>query len=114
MNTFFLIDEQTDNEPLEVVQERCDMCVDAVMNPYKPRSRGENILGEVTRQYVETVIFGQHMRLRRLLRIQILGVRVQRHATSRRGAFSAHVAWVYRLDRSPSRESRPETHTPPR
>jgi DNA-binding FrmR family transcriptional regulator len=57
MNTFFAIDEQTDNEPLDIVQERCDMCVDAVMNPQKPRPEGENILGEVTRQYVETVKF---------------------------------------------------------
>jgi hypothetical protein len=55
MNTFFAIDEQTDNEPLDIVQERCDICVDAVMNPQKPRPEGENILGEVTRQYVETV-----------------------------------------------------------
>ena len=57
MNTFFLIDEKTDNEPLEVVQQRCDMCVDAVMNPHRPRPKGENILGEVTRQYVKTVIY---------------------------------------------------------
>ena len=50
MNTFFVIDEQTDNEALDVVKERCDMCFDAVMNPHKSRPKGENILGEVTRQ----------------------------------------------------------------
>lgn len=49
---FFLIDEQTDKEPVDVVVERCEMVMDAVLHPQKPRPRGECIIGEATRQWV--------------------------------------------------------------
>jgi hypothetical protein len=50
MNTFFVIDEQTDGQPLKDVIERCDIAMHAVLNPNLPRPSGECIIGEITRQ----------------------------------------------------------------
>lgn len=49
-NVFFLIDEQTDNAPVDLVIERCEMAMDAILYPHKPRPEGESIIGEATRQ----------------------------------------------------------------
>ncbi|KAI0121702.1 terpenoid synthase [Xylariales sp. AK1849] len=51
MNTFFVIDEQTDNQPIDDVIERCEMAMDAVLHPDLPRPEGECVIGEITRQY---------------------------------------------------------------
>lgn len=50
MNVFFVVDEQTDNQPIEIVQERSEIAFDAVQHPHKARPEGECILGEITRQ----------------------------------------------------------------
>jgi hypothetical protein len=50
MNTFFVIDEQTDGQPLKDVIDRCDMAMHAVLNPNLPRPDGECVIGEITRQ----------------------------------------------------------------
>ena len=52
MNLFFVIDEYTDVESVEVVREMADVVIDALNYPHKPRPSGEVFLGEMTRQYV--------------------------------------------------------------
>ncbi|KZV87198.1 MFS general substrate transporter [Exidia glandulosa HHB12029] len=47
MNLFFLIDEYTDRQPREVVQTTCDIVLDALNNPEKPRPEGEILVGPV-------------------------------------------------------------------
>ncbi|KAF7531580.1 hypothetical protein G7054_g8743 [Neopestalotiopsis clavispora] len=49
-NVFFVIDEQTDDEPVDVVTERCEMAMDAILRPEEPRPAGECVIGEATRQ----------------------------------------------------------------
>ncbi|KAF2993344.1 hypothetical protein E8E14_001877 [Neopestalotiopsis sp. 37M] len=49
-NIFFVIDEQTDDEPVDVVTERCEMAMDAILRPEKPRPAGE------CRKYLDSVI----------------------------------------------------------
>ena len=50
MGLTLVIDEYTDVENEEVVQEMIDIVIDAMNNPQKPRPEGENILGEIARQ----------------------------------------------------------------
>jgi hypothetical protein len=54
MNLFFVIDEYTDVESVEVVREMVDVVIDALNHPHKARPRGEILLGEIARQYVLT------------------------------------------------------------
>lgn len=56
MNFFFVVDEYTDVESVEVVREMVDVVIDALNNPHKPRPRGEIILGEIARQCVVTIL----------------------------------------------------------
>ncbi|KAI8989884.1 terpenoid synthase [Trametes punicea] len=53
MNVFFVIDEYTDVAPAPLVKEIVEIIVDAVHHPQKPRPTGENILGEISRQFAE-------------------------------------------------------------
>jgi len=52
MNLFFVIDEYTDVEPPTVVREMVDVMIDALKNPYKPRPEGENIFGQMMKEFV--------------------------------------------------------------
>ncbi|KAJ7811924.1 terpenoid synthase [Mycena olivaceomarginata] len=51
MHTFFALDDETDS--VDGVQARvlCDIAMDAVENPDKPRPEEESIIGEITRQF---------------------------------------------------------------
>ncbi|GBE81078.1 terpenoid synthase [Sparassis latifolia] len=53
MNVFFVFDEYTDNEPVDVVKQIAEISMDALRNPHKARPAGENVVGEITRQYWE-------------------------------------------------------------
>jgi hypothetical protein len=50
----FAFDEYSDTQPENAVRAMVDIIVDALSNPSKSRPSGEFILGEVTRQYVNT------------------------------------------------------------
>ena len=50
MNIFLVLDDYTDVLELDGITEICQATVDALENPEKPRPKGENILGEMTRQ----------------------------------------------------------------
>lgn len=52
MNLFFVIDEYTDVEPPVVVREMVDVMIDALKNPYKTRPEGENIFGQIMKEFV--------------------------------------------------------------
>lgn len=54
MHTFFTLDEHTDNQPMDVVIERCEATMDAILHPDKPRPEGESIIGEIARQCVDS------------------------------------------------------------
>ena len=50
MNLVFVLDEYSEEfEPSEVRKQK-DIVMDALRNPHEPRSRGEWIGGEMTRQ----------------------------------------------------------------
>ncbi|KAF7357300.1 Terpene cyclase [Mycena sanguinolenta] len=51
MNLFFLIDEHFDLVDTHGARSRADMVMDALRNPHVPRSDGEWVGGEVTRQF---------------------------------------------------------------
>ena len=46
----YVIDEYTDLEPSAGVREISGIVLDALRNPYKPRSEGELAMGEMIRQ----------------------------------------------------------------
>lgn len=50
MNLFFIIDEHSDVEGEHVVQDMANIIMDALRNPHKPRTSGEWVGGEATRQ----------------------------------------------------------------
>lgn len=52
MHTFFTLDEFTDPLNSEGTKALCNATMEAIENPDKPRPEGENIIGEITRQYV--------------------------------------------------------------
>ena len=52
LNLFFIIDEYTDVQSTQVVRDMMTTCMDALQNADMPRPKGENILGEMVRQYV--------------------------------------------------------------
>ena len=54
MNLFFVIDEYTDVEDAAAVRMMVDIIIDAINNPEKPRSEGEMLLGELSRQYIHS------------------------------------------------------------
>ncbi|KZV87270.1 terpenoid synthase [Exidia glandulosa HHB12029] len=56
MNLFFLIDEYTDRQPREVVQTTCDIVLDALNNPEKPRPEGEILVGSVAQLFWQNAI----------------------------------------------------------
>ncbi|GBE78983.1 Delta(6)-protoilludene synthase [Sparassis crispa] len=56
MNLFFVFDEYTDQEDAKEVKVLADIVIDAMHNPHKPRPDGENILGEISRQFWELAI----------------------------------------------------------
>ncbi|KZV87197.1 terpenoid synthase [Exidia glandulosa HHB12029] len=56
MNLFFLIDEYTDRQPREVVQTTCDIVLDALNNPEKPRPEGEILVGPVAQLFWQNAI----------------------------------------------------------
>ncbi|KAH9940657.1 terpenoid synthase [Amylocystis lapponica] len=51
MMLFFTFDEYTDVLSAPVVREYADIVMDALRNPLKPRPEGENVVGEVARQF---------------------------------------------------------------
>ncbi|KAK7012924.1 isoprenoid synthase domain-containing protein [Favolaschia claudopus] len=51
MHTFFTLDEYTDLRGPSDVKTLCDATMDAIENPDKPRPEGENIIGEIARQF---------------------------------------------------------------
>ncbi|KIY68713.1 terpenoid synthase [Cylindrobasidium torrendii FP15055 ss-10] len=61
MNLFFAIDELTDDEPLDIVIQRCDATMDAILHPDIPRPNGENALGEMARQFWKRASDGEPM-----------------------------------------------------
>lgn len=50
MITFLLLDEYTDNCNTENTRGVCDMTMDAIRHPEKPRPVGEPVFGEMARQ----------------------------------------------------------------
>lgn len=50
LHVLYVIDEYTDLEPSAGVREISDIVLDALRNPYKPRSKGELAMGEMIRQ----------------------------------------------------------------
>lgn len=52
MNTFFALDEYTDVLAPAQVRHLCDLTLDAIQNPDRPRAEDEHVIGEITRQYV--------------------------------------------------------------
>ncbi|KAK7451089.1 hypothetical protein VKT23_012765 [Stygiomarasmius scandens] len=51
MHTFFTLDEFTDPLNVDGVKELCYATMDAIENPDKPRPEGENVIGEIARQF---------------------------------------------------------------
>ncbi|KAF7979340.1 hypothetical protein HWV62_42763 [Athelia sp. TMB] len=51
MHTFFTLDEYTDLCDGPGAKALCDATMDAILNPDKPRPKGESIIGEITRQF---------------------------------------------------------------
>ncbi|KAK7048258.1 isoprenoid synthase domain-containing protein [Favolaschia claudopus] len=51
MHTFFTLDEYTDALGPSDVKALCDATMEAIENPDKPRPEGENIIGEIARQF---------------------------------------------------------------
>lgn len=51
MSVYFVLEELTDNQPVDVVVARCDECMDAIRNPTKPRPASDHVFAEITRQY---------------------------------------------------------------
>ncbi|TBU29047.1 terpenoid synthase [Dichomitus squalens] len=56
MNVFFVFDEYSDVTDEKTVQGLADIIMDALRNPFAPRPAGENVLGEITRQFWERAI----------------------------------------------------------
>ncbi|KAI0345587.1 terpenoid synthase [Trametopsis cervina] len=52
----FVVDEYTEGQPEHVVRELVDIFRDALNNPTDPRPNGENILGEMTRDFWQRVL----------------------------------------------------------
>ena len=50
LHVLYVIDEYTDLEPSAGVREISGIVLDALRNPYKPRSEGELAMGEMIRQ----------------------------------------------------------------
>ncbi|KAJ7737458.1 terpenoid synthase [Mycena maculata] len=53
MNLFFVFDEYTDQGTAEDVRDLADIVMNALHYPAMPRPRGENIVGEIMRQFWE-------------------------------------------------------------
>ncbi|KAJ7834026.1 terpenoid synthase [Mycena olivaceomarginata] len=51
MHTFFALDDETDSVDGAQARVLCDIAMDAVENPDKPRPEEESIIGEITRQF---------------------------------------------------------------
>ncbi|PIL37690.1 terpene synthase [Ganoderma sinense ZZ0214-1] len=51
VHVLFVIDEYTDRESSAGVHEICDIILDALRNPDKPRPEGETSIGEMARQF---------------------------------------------------------------
>nr|BBH51501.1 putative sesquiterpene synthase [Clitopilus sp.] len=66
MNLFFVIDEYTDIEDEVHAAMVASVTMDALRNPFKPRPRGEIIIGEIARQFwartVPTITEASHRR----------------------------------------------------
>lgn len=56
MNMFFLYDEYSDHQTVEVAREVADTMMDALRNPHKPRPEGDSVVGEIVRQFWELAI----------------------------------------------------------
>ncbi|EJD53398.1 terpenoid synthase [Auricularia subglabra TFB-10046 SS5] len=56
MNLFFLIDEYTDRQPLDTVKTTCEIVLDALNNPEKPRPEGEILVGVVAKRFWQNAI----------------------------------------------------------
>ena len=52
MILFLLFEEQTDLQPVSFVEEKANILIDAVKNPYKPRPEGEDPLGQIAQESV--------------------------------------------------------------
>ncbi|KAF8902796.1 isoprenoid synthase domain-containing protein [Gymnopilus junonius] len=51
MHAFFMLDEHTDPLPTDQVIIHCEVTMDAILHPDKPRPEGEPIIGEIARQF---------------------------------------------------------------
>ncbi|KIY69075.1 terpenoid synthase [Cylindrobasidium torrendii FP15055 ss-10] len=56
---FFAMDEFTDGEPLNIVVQRCNATMDAILHPDAPRPDGESAVGEMARQFWKRAIDGE-------------------------------------------------------
>ncbi|KIY69043.1 terpenoid synthase [Cylindrobasidium torrendii FP15055 ss-10] len=61
MHLFFALDEFTDDEPLDIVIQRCDATMDAMIHPDAPRPDGESAVGEMARQFWQRASGGKPM-----------------------------------------------------
>ncbi|KAH9478062.1 Delta(6)-protoilludene synthase [Psilocybe cubensis] len=51
MNTFFVLDEYTDVASVDDTRLLCEITMDAILNPDKPRHHDEPVIGEISRQF---------------------------------------------------------------
>ncbi|KAF8638389.1 hypothetical protein AX17_002250 [Amanita inopinata Kibby_2008] len=56
MNLFFVIDEYTDVEDASAIPEMVDIVKDALHDPHKPRPESEIILGQITKEFWQSVM----------------------------------------------------------
>uniref|UniRef100_A0A8H7Y3N7 Terpene synthase n=1 Tax=Psilocybe cubensis TaxID=181762 RepID=A0A8H7Y3N7_PSICU len=51
MNTFFVLDEYTDVTSVEDTQLLCEVSIDAIFNPDRPRADSDPLIGKIARQF---------------------------------------------------------------